>query len=332
MVFCVISLSTPNVAHAGVLSFLNGLFNMNKTEASSEPEVSTQTMSLLQAAVNTNPNPNTGGGDITIVGGNSLLSEDGPSGTALDVEGKSSGGTISVYVVREKDTVSSIAKLFGVSRNTIIWANDIKNSVVTPGQTLVILPISGVKHVVTKGDTLKSIAKKYKADADEIASFNELDGTELAVGDEIIVPDGDATPPSIAKKSTTKGSKSHYYGGSGPKYDGYYIRPIVGGRKSQGLHGWNGIDLASDVGTPVLASASGDVIISRNSGWNGGYGNYIVLKHDNGTQTLYGHLLKTIVEPGQSVVQGQVIGYLGNTGHSTGPHLHFEIRGAVNPF
>jgi murein DD-endopeptidase MepM/ murein hydrolase activator NlpD len=74
------------------------------------------------------------------------------------------------------------------------------------------------------------------------------------------------------------------------------------------------------------------VIVSRVGGWNGGYGNYVVVDHPNGTQTLYAHLYKNIVWQGQKVVQGQVIGYLGTTGRSTGCHLHFEVRGAKNPF
>jgi murein DD-endopeptidase MepM/ murein hydrolase activator NlpD len=120
-----------------------------------------------------------------------------------------------------------------------------------------------------------------------------------------------------------------------PVYDGYYMRPIIGGVKTQGVHGHNGVDLASSYGAKIYASADGEVLISKNSGWNGGYGSYIVLKHGNGTQTLYGHLSGTAVSAGDTVKQGQVIGYMGNSGQVTGHtgiHLHFEIRGARNPF
>ena len=110
---------------------------------------------------------------------------------------------------------------------------------------------------------------------------------------------------------------------------GYYIRPIVGGRRSQGLHGRNAVDFAAPTGTPILASAAGTVVFS---GRNGGYGNLIVIEHNNGTQTAYAHNSKNLVKQGDVVEQGDIIGRVGSTGKSTGPHVHFEIRGAKNPF
>ena len=110
------------------------------------------------------------------------------------------------------------------------------------------------------------------------------------------------------------------------------MRPIVGGRKSQGIHGYNAVDLAAPTGTPIIASASGKVIIARSSGYNGGYGLYVVISHPNGTQTLYAHMSKVNVSVGRFVERGEIIGAVGNTGKSTGPHLHFEVRGARNPF
>ena len=110
------------------------------------------------------------------------------------------------------------------------------------------------------------------------------------------------------------------------------MKPISGGRKSQGIHGHNGVDLAAPVGTPIMASASGKVIISRTGGYNGGYGTYVVISHSNGTQTLYAHMSDNYVTVGESVSQGQTIGEIGMTGRTTGPHIHFEVRGASNPF
>lgn len=267
-----------------------------------------------------------------IVDGSALMPEEGPSGTIADIV-KPKNATISVYVVREGDTLSGIAKLFGVSPNTILWANDLsRGSVLKVGQTLTILPVTGVKYAVRRGDTLSSIAKRFGGDADEIASFNGIEGGSLSVGEEIIIPDGEiAEPaasfgarPAVARSSAPLGTLEQI---------GYYLRPIVGGRKTQGIHGYNGVDIATPRGTPILASASGYVIVSREGGWNGGYGNYIVIEHDNGTQTLYSHNSGNIVSVGQRVVQGQVIGYVGSSGKATGPHVHFEIRNGIrNPF
>jgi murein DD-endopeptidase MepM/ murein hydrolase activator NlpD len=218
--------------------------------------------------------------------------------------------------------------MFGqVAVNTIKWANDIKGSTLTVGQTLVILPITGIRHTVKSGETIQSIAKLHKGDVDEIVQYNNLAIDEkLKIGDVIIVPDGEA-PATVSVSGGTKNT-------SQPSYSGYYMRPIIGGVKTQGVHGHNGVDLASTLGANILASADGEVIIAR-TGWNGGYGTYIVIKHGNGTQTLYGHLSGLAVSAGQTVRQGQVIGYMGRTGSVKGPtgvHLHFEIRGARNPF
>lgn len=142
----------------------------------------------------------------------------------------------------------------------------------------------------------------------------------------IVVPDGEV----INQPTSVKSGKSV---GSGLKeYAGFFMRPVVGGKRTQGIHGYNGVDIASTLGTPILASADGEVIISRSSGWNGGYGTYVVIRHSNGTQTLYAHNSSNAVSVGDSVKQGQVIGYMGRTGKATGVHLHFEIRGAKNPF
>lgn len=283
-----------------------------------------QTMDLLEGYLNINPT-GTGGAEIAIVDGVALESNGG-SGESFVELGKSGTGQISVYVVRKGDTLSEIAEMFGVSTNTIVWANDLKRGVIKEGQELVILPISGVRHVVKKGDTLKSLATKYKADLGDILSYNGLSAdAKVNAGDIVIIPDGVI---SAAQTSLARTSSSQTY----PVYSGFYLRPIVGGRKTQGIHGNNGVDLAAPTGVPILASADGKVIVSRAGGYNGGYGIYVVISHANGTQTLYAHMSKNNVSAGQSVTQGQVIGAVGSTGKSTGPHIHFEVRGAKNPF
>ncbi|VAW18459.1 Phage lysin, 1,4-beta-N-acetylmuramidase or lysozyme  len=323
-----------SVANAGILSFLGGLFD--NSIVYEKKYVNSQTAMVLEAAVNVDPNPSKGGGDITIVGKSALLPELGPSGTLADMEESSyNNGQINVYVVREGDSISQIAKMFGVNTNTILWANDIGASdVIRAGQQLVILPVSGLEYTIRKGDTPARIAKKYKADVEDILDFNGIaDESSLVAGEIIIIPGGKKSAPAY------RSTKKIVRGSNAPSYSGYYIRPITGGRNSRataknprGLHGYNAVDLAAPTGTTIVASASGRVVVSKNSGWNGGYGKYIVVEHPNGTQTVYAHQSGVIVKRGQWVVQGQVIGYVGSTGRSTGPHIHFEVRGAKNPF
>lgn len=316
-----------------MLSFIKNLFD-EQVYAGEEAKLSSyniQTAPVLQAALNLDPNPSKGGGDITVVDDSALLAVAGPSGTIADIENRPHADQISIYVVREGDSISQIATMFGVSINTIIWANDLKRgTLISPGQTLVILPITGVQHVVKSGDTLSSIAKKYKGDLDEIAHYNGVaTDAKLTVGDTVFVPNGEIEAPAYSPKAS---GSALVRGSTGPSYSGYYIKPVSGARKSQGLHGYNAVDLAAPIGTPIVAAANGQVIVARFGGWNGGYGNYVVIRHPNGTQTLYSHLNSGIVYTGQSVIQGQVIGYVGQTGKATGPHLHFEVRGAQNPF
>ncbi|HDO23830.1 MAG TPA: LysM peptidoglycan-binding domain-containing protein [bacterium] len=319
-------------ARAGIFSFLENFFGGNGQNEKTITQNS-QTVAILEGIHNSNNETGRGGGDITIVSQSALLPNSGPIGTIVDVEEKEvshNQGQISVYVVRDGDNLSEIAKMFGVSVNTIIWANNIKRgNLISVGQTLIILPISGIEYKIKKSDSLKKIADKFKGNVDEIIQFNGLDsGARLVAGEIIIIPNGEYARP----KYVSSYSRRRVRGTGGPYYAGYYLRPIRGGVKTQGLHGYNAVDLASSCGTPIMAAASGDVIISRKRGWNGGYGHYIVISHKNGTQTLYGHLRKNIVSAGWHVVQGQVIGYMGTTGKSTGCHVHFEVRGARNPF
>ena len=293
------------------------------------PEVTdtgnSQTMALLAGYLNINPT-GTGGVEVAIVDG-TVLESNGIEGEFFVDLGKSGTGQISVYIVRTGDTLSEIAEMFGVSANTIIWANDIRGTSIKVGQELVILPLSGVRHVVKSGDTLKSVATKYKADLNDVLLYNGLAiGDKIKSGDVIIIPDGVISATQVSSVKNSASPRTY------PVYSGYYIRPMIGGRKTQGIHGNNGVDLAAPTGTPILAAADGRVIVSRAGGYNGGYGSYIVISHPNGTQTLYAHLSQNSVFVGQNIVQGQTIGAVGNTGKSTGPHLHFEIRGAKNPF
>lgn len=324
----------PAVARASVLSAILNSLRISTAQADTIPESSTnvQTMAILKPAMNIDPTPARGGGDIVIVDDSALVPEEGPAGTIADIE-KPKNGTISTYVVRSGDTLSEIAELFDVTPSTILWANDLpRGASLKVGQKLTILPVTGIRYTVKKGDTLSSIAKRYGADLSEVGSYNGIDDTTLAVGSEIIIPEGEITAPTptpAAKKSSASVAVQIRTAAK----IGYYMAPLSGYTKTQGIHGYNGVDLAAKSGTPIMAAAEGDVIVAKASGYNGGYGGYVVIQHDNGSQTLYAHQSRVAASVGQRVVQGQVIGYVGSTGKSSGDHLHFEIRnGGRNPF
>lgn len=322
-------IAVPLSVHAG---FFDRWFG-TPTEAAeaAPPVVSTAAtdVPLLTALQNPNPAGARGGAEI-FVDENALVST-GPVGEDEIAEQQSSSGEIRVYTVREGDSLSQVAEMFDVTTNTIMWANDLNRATeIQPGDTLVILPIVGVQHEVRSGDTIGSIAEKYEGNVEEILAYNQLTSAEeLSVGDTLIIPGGAmhaapvrsnvaaATPVSVSGQSSVSSGFSH---------------PAPGAVKTQGIHGYNAVDLAAGYGTPIRAAAAGEVIVSKSSGWNGGYGQYIVIRHANGTQTLYSHLMRNDVGVGAYVAQGEVIGGMGSTGRSTGTHLHFEVRGARNPF
>jgi len=230
------------------------------------------------------------------------------------------------YAVQPGDTVESIAKNFNVSVNTLLWANSIsKNTSLKASQTLVILPVSGIMHIVKNGDTISQISKTYKAKVDDVISFNNLAGEgDIFIGDTLIIPEGilpQKLTPSI-----------HV-----PLADNFFIFPAEG-HISQRLHFYNAVDLANKCGTPIYAAASG--VVQRavaNGKWNLGMGNHVTILHTNGTVTYYGHLMNLFVKSGERVSVGDRIGLMGGApgmlgaGKSTGCHVHFQVTGASNP-
>lgn len=332
----------PPKAQAGFFADLFGIGSDGDKTEEVEPvsEQNSQNLNLLQANVsssallddNDSKDKIDDTKDINIVQENALLPAVSPWGALTSKDGDYTSEDISIYVVRKGDTLPSIAKLFRVSTNTILWANGLKpGEKLKDGDTLIILPVSGVKHIVLKGQTLKSIAKIYKVDVNDIIDFNNLnEDTKLAIGDELIVPGAEIEIETIAPKKPLV-SNSNQYADNSKSSGGYYIRPLKCGIQTQGRHDKYAVDLAcGKIGTPIYAAASGEVIFAK-YGWNGAYGNLIIIVHPNGTQTFYAHQSKFAVSQGDHVSQGQIIGYVGNTGRSTGPHLHFEVRGAKNP-
>jgi len=295
-----------------------------------EKTYTVQTVPLLESVPNPHAQGGVGGAEIIIVDGSALYPEtgNGSSASVTPSDFAQQGDKISTYVVQDGDTISQIAGMFRVSTNTIRWGNDIDaDGIIQPGDRLVILPINGVRHTVAKGDTLKSIAEKYEGDINEILQYNELSaGAEVVVGEVVVIPNGEVHTPKPAPKNASGSYAKATISGAG-----YFSNPVPGSVLTQHLHGYNAVDLGARVGTPIYAAASGEVIVSKQGGWNGGYGNYIVIKHANGTQTLYSHNSSNAVYVGQYVEQGELIGYVGQSGRATGPHVHFEVRGATNP-
>lgn len=331
----------PAAARAGIFGDMVAFFAGEKAEASavSRGNANLQSLALPRPAMNIDPTPARGGGDITIVDGSALLPQEGPSGTIADID-KPTDSTISTYIVRPGDTITVIADMFKVSPNTILSANDLPSGTkLQVGQKLIILPVTGIKYTVKRGDTLATVAKRYGGDVTEITIRNGIEDGQLAVGTEIIIPNGEIPlPPAKSKSSTARkgvpASSAHGVGARGSAAQiGYYMAPLANYTETQGVHGYNAVDLAAPSGTPVYASAAGTVTVARAGGWNGGYGSYVVISHGNGSQTLYSHMSKVAAYDGETVSRGDVIGYVGKTGLATGSHLHFEIRNGIrNPF
>jgi murein DD-endopeptidase MepM/ murein hydrolase activator NlpD len=223
-----------------------------------------------------------------------------------------------IYGVQPGDTVSGIAESFGISMETVMWTNDLWDpDSLQIGDELVILPVSGVLHRVGAGDSVNYLAVMYGVDVEEIVEFNGLaDPDSLQVGDRLVVPNGTIQPG--------RGSGSSRGGRPAPVATGTFRWP-AGGYISQyfGENGHSGLDIAAEWGAPIYAADTGVVVTALKLGT--GYGWYLVIDHENGYRTLYSHMSEFHVDYGERVVKGEVIGLIGSTGLSTGPHLHFEV-------
>jgi murein DD-endopeptidase MepM/ murein hydrolase activator NlpD len=232
---------------------------------------------------------------------------------------------IITYTVQAGDTVQSIANQFALEPTTIMWANPAVEDapdLLRIGQEVIILPIEGVYHKVVEEDTLASIAEKYKVEPEAIVScrYNSLErtGNAIAPGDYLVVPGGEK--PYEPKVVTA-------YAGSvpeGARGTGRFQWPVLGTITQGYWYGHRAIDIGAPAGSAVLATDGGFISFA---GWTDvGYGYLIVVDHANGFATYYAHLSNIYVMEGQAVDRGKVIGAVGNTGNSTGPHLHFEVR------
>jgi murein DD-endopeptidase MepM/ murein hydrolase activator NlpD len=237
------------------------------------------------------------------------------------------------YTVQSGDTLASVARRFGISANTIIWANGLGSSgTIHEGDKLTILPTTGTLHTVKAGENLNAIADKYGVAAGQIISYNNLGAAAtLQIGQQLIIPGGRqlATPQKAAvyvpRSNANVISVIKDILEPAPADTGTELLwPTIGHNITQ-YFSWRhpAIDIANKTGTPVYAAADGVVEVA---GWNsGGYGNMILIDHPNGMKTRYGHASKLLVSAGDEVKRGQVIMLMGETGHATGPHVHFEV-------
>jgi murein DD-endopeptidase MepM/ murein hydrolase activator NlpD len=230
------------------------------------------------------------------------------------------------YTVEKGDTLSTIAEKFGISTETIRWENNMSNDNITVGDSLKILPVTGISYKVAKGDSVYSIAKKLDSDAQKIVDFpfNDFANPEtfsLVEGQMLIVPDG-------VKPQEQPTFRRQVYIAQGPvSFSGLGFTWPLHGVISQ-FSSWYhiGLDIAASYGTPVVAAENG-VVTGVNVGtWDSGYGTNVYVTNGD-TETHYAHFSDVNVSVGQQVAAGStVLGWIGMTGRTTGPHVHFEVR------
>jgi murein DD-endopeptidase MepM/ murein hydrolase activator NlpD len=233
------------------------------------------------------------------------------------------------HTVRSGETLSTVAEKYHADADDIAQFNGLPaDDTLVVGSTIIIpggeLPSASDDSSLNTSSTKSSSTSSTKKEKDTSSKSSD-----------------DSTPAVASTKSSTNNSGytnysdetgNPYKGGSGAALNGYFSNPLPGAILTQGIHGWNAVDLGAHTGTPILAAAKGTIILSRMGGWNGGYGNYVIIDNGGGIETLYAHMSETKATVGDTVSAGDVIGYVGMTGDATGPHLHFEVRGARNPF
>lgn len=271
--------------------------------------------------------------DVSAVAGTEVESGDGipfvvavePESAEVEeddetVEEKEVLPTVVTHVVQRGETLWDIALAYDIDVDTILAANDIPDiHRLQVGQELSILTVRGALHTVRRGESLWDISRAYDVSIDEIVATNNIaNPSRIQVNQELIIPGGQAAAAALRREQLVSSS-------------GQLLRnfdwPTTGRISSRYGPRWgrmhNGLDLAVPIGTPIYAAAAGTV---THSGPMGTYGILVIIDHGNGVETRYAHLNRALVRVGQRVQRGALIAHSGNTGNSTGPHLHFEIR------
>jgi murein DD-endopeptidase MepM/ murein hydrolase activator NlpD len=245
-----------------------------------------------------------------IGGGAAIVSDGAPEGRV------DRGLCFTAYKVRKGETLSGIAEDFNVSLDTVVSFNGIKSArTLQPGRILKIPSMSGILYTAKAGDRVAAVAAANGISGERVIEANGLLSEALEAGRSLFLPDAKLASFTLREISgdlfgwPARGWISSWYGWRGDPFSGKRV-----------FH--NGIDIGVDSGTPVRAGMDGRV---AETGYNSSFGNYIVLSHHAGWMSLYGHLQSVSVKAGQGVAAGQRIAYSGNTGYSTGPHLHFSV-------
>lgn len=266
------------------------------------------------------------------IGNNDIFLQVGTTDSIIETAATDVGFSIEKYTVQAGDTLSAIANRYGVSEDTVRWANDIPSGRETlhVGQVLDIPPMDGVLYTVEKGDSLDSVLKKAKgANKFDLIELNNLEPPDfgLRVGQKLFIPDAEYNPPVVAKRthSTNYVNLTNTAVNVAP---GTFVNPMMYCPGYTFVRGWRyshtGVDLAHSPGCWINSIGSGTIM---KAGWCGStMGFCTVIRHDNGYSSLYLHGQgQFAVKGGQRVGAGQKIMTLGNTGYSFGSHLHLSI-------
>ena len=296
-----------NIAYNKVLD------EMSPEQLSSSPESSLSDVPTVTSAVTienaTDIFYNTITSDNTLVG-------DGTIGMKYDE-----------YIIEEGDNLTVISRKIGANLDTLVSVNKISNANrLRPGQKIIVPNRNGLLYTMKKGESIEDVTERYDVSLKRVLTFNKIsDASNIEAGDDIFLPGAKYTLDERIDKfgqmfslPTTITRISSVFG--------YRVHPITGVRTKH-----MGVDIPGRLNTPVYASRKGKVIFA---GYSGGYGNLVIVRHDKGYTTYYGHLNSITTKAGANVGVGVMIGRMGSTGRSTGSHLHFEVRRngvALNP-